>query len=241
MASIYSTNFSTGPGARVFYHGGNTTTTWVQELIWLQQNDTWMTGTTIFGADPNCHLTVTIEPLTQILRLFYSSGDSAVEEQWLNITAQNATFQRGVSVPSLLAKTTSDMAAVSTNQSTYLYYISAASAGANLTIRELELSPQPSSNPSGSSSLVAMPDALAEDTGRTVPSAFMPMSAVLSTLDGGQTISVMWADGVASPKSGYSTLRTVRRRTGENWGEVTYGQAQGQEQIPLGDDNANSS
>ena len=241
MAAAYSTNFSTGPGARLFYHGGNASMPWIQEIVWNHQNDSWRMGASIFGADPTSHLTATIEPASLVLRLFYSSGSGTVEEQWVNMTAPNATYQRGLSVPSLLANTTSDMAAVSTNNSTFLYYASSPSAGANVSIRELALSPQPGSTASTSSSLVAMPDLLADDTDRTVPSAFAPLSAVLSTLDGGQRITVLWADGVADPKSGYGALRATSRATNATWGDVRYGQAQGMVEVPLGDNNANPS
>ena len=241
MAATYSTNFSTGPGARLFYHGSNKTDTWIQELIWYHQNDSWAMGTAIFGADPTSHLAATIEPLSQVLRLFYSSGSGAIEEQWIDITAPNATYQLGVRIPSLLAKTSSDLAAVSTNDSTLLYYASAPNPSANITIRELELSPRPDSAASTSSRLVAMPDLLANDTDRTLPNTFAPLSAVLSTLDGGQTITVMWADGVVDPESGYGALRAVSRSTNASWGDVSYGQAEGMVQVPLGDDNANPS
>ena len=241
MAAAYSANFSSGPGARLFYHGGNASATWIQELVWNHRNDSWRPGASIFGADPTSHLTATIEPSSLVLRLFYSSGGGTVEEQWLNVTAPDATYQRGLSVPSLLAKTSSDLAAVATRDATLLYYASAPSAGANVSIRELALTPQPASTASTSSSLVAMPDLLADDTDRTLPSAFAPLSAVVSTLDGGERITVLWADGVADPKSGYGALRSTSRAANATWGDVRYAHAEGMVQIPLGDNNAEPS
>ena len=241
MAAAYSTKFSTGPGARLFYHGGNASTPWVQELIWLQSNDSWREGAKLYGADASSHFAVTIEPASHILRLFYSTGDGAVEEQWLNLTAEDTGYQRGVSIPSLLARTNSDMAALSTNTSTLLYYPSAPSLSGNVTIRELELSLQPESTVSTSSALVAMPDLLAENTNHMIPSAFAPLGATISALDGGRLITVTWADGVIDPRSGYGALRAVTRAVNATWGDVNYGMAEGMVQIPLGDNNANPS
>ena len=235
MAAVYSTAFAGGRGGRLYYHGGNATINWIQELVWHYANDSWSLGAMLFGAVPGCHLTVTIEPRTNILRLFYASGQSDVAERWLNITTKNASYQSGISVPELLAKPTSDMAAISTNDSTFLYYVAPPSSSANVTIRELTLSPQPNSAASTSTSLVAVPDLAAKDTGY---SAFAPMSAVLSTSNGGAVITVMWADVVVGTKSGYGALRTVNRAANASWGDASYGKAEGLETIPLGDNNA---
>ena len=241
MAAAYSSHFLTGPGARLFYHGGNATSKWIQELLWHQNNDTWTVGAAIYGADSNSHIAATIEPQSQALRLFYTNGGGAIEEQWTSITANNATYQRGVSIPDALMRATSDVAAISTNDSTYLYYASVPDAAANTSIRELALSPQPNSLASAPPGLAAIPDLLARNTARTVTSAFAPLGAVLSTLNGDEKITVFFAESVVDPKAGYGALKAISRAVNGTWGNVSYGQASGMVEISLGDDNADPS
>ena len=239
-AAVYSQNFTAGAGARLFYHNSNSTANWIQELIWFQTNDSWIMGSEIYGADPQSHIAATIESSTFILRLFYTTPSKTVEEQWANITAENYEYQQGVSMDSLVARVSSDISVVSTEDSTFLYYPSVASESANVTIRELALSPQPSSIASGSA-LVAVPDLLARNTGDTLPSVFAPLAATLSAADGGRTVTVIWADGAVDRRSGYEALRAVSRPVDGTWGSPTYGNAEGMVRLPLGNDNAEPS
>ena len=81
MTAVYSRNFSTGPGARLFYHAQYLNgTAFVQEMVWAQTNDSWTKGADIAGVNPNSHLAASIDESEGVLRLFYSTGDKNLEE-----------------------------------------------------------------------------------------------------------------------------------------------------------------
>ena len=84
IAAAYSTKFkATGPGACVFCHAQHSNgSTYVQELIWTQNNDSWAQGATITGVSPNSRLAATIGESLGILRLFYSAGDNTLQESY---------------------------------------------------------------------------------------------------------------------------------------------------------------
>jgi len=96
MAAVYSANFQTGPGSRLYYHAAELNgTSWVQELIWTQQNDSWSMGATFYDAWPSSHLAATIDENTKILRLFFSSGDLTLSEYYTNISSPNPFYHKG--------------------------------------------------------------------------------------------------------------------------------------------------
>ena len=96
MAAAYSTDFYGGPQARFFYHNqaGNGIPV-LQEMIWIQTNDSWIYGATLTDSWPNSHLAMTIDPVTKTLRLFYSAGNLTLQESWLNISEAGATWRTG--------------------------------------------------------------------------------------------------------------------------------------------------
>ncbi|KAL6720993.1 hypothetical protein ACLMJK_000093 [Lecanora helva] len=96
MSAVYSVNFDDGPGIRLFYHAKQLNgSSFVQELIWNQKNDSWSKGAELQDPYPNSHLAVTIDETTKILRIFYSSGDKALREEWLDITNTKAGYSLG--------------------------------------------------------------------------------------------------------------------------------------------------
>lgn len=96
LAAVYSEDFSTGPGARVFYHAmpdDNNQEGFVQELIWDQRGDSWSLGAKIDSPVSISQLAATIDG--QALRLFYCSGSGALQESWLNMADPKASYKRG--------------------------------------------------------------------------------------------------------------------------------------------------
>lgn len=96
MAAVYSQNFHTGPGLRLYYHAENLTgTTYVQELIWTQSTDSWVNGAKLYNPWPTSHMVATIDDSTQILRLFFSSGNSTLQEAWMSVSDPSGTYKNG--------------------------------------------------------------------------------------------------------------------------------------------------
>ena len=96
MAAVYSVNFDDGPGIRFFYHNvQNNGSTYVQELIWNQKSDKWTKGAIIQRPYPNSHLAATVDENSKILRLFFSSGNRTLSEEWLDITNTKAGYNSG--------------------------------------------------------------------------------------------------------------------------------------------------
>ena len=96
MAAVYSANFQNGPGIRLYYHTEElNSTSWVQELIWSQHNDTWSTGAAFYDAWPSSHLAATIDASTMILRLFFSSGNLTLSEYYTNISSPDSSYHKG--------------------------------------------------------------------------------------------------------------------------------------------------
>lgn len=96
MAAAYSKNFHSGPGTRLFYHSQQLNgSSYVQELIWYQGNDTWSYGTRLHTPWPNSHLAATIDESTKILRLFFSSGNNTLQEMWMSLTDPNGEYRNG--------------------------------------------------------------------------------------------------------------------------------------------------
>ena len=89
MTAIYSDNFLTGPGTRLFFHQS----TWIQESVWTQSTDSWALGSTFPNSVSCSRLAVT--EAGSVLRLFYVTAGPVLQEALLNITQPNATWQVG--------------------------------------------------------------------------------------------------------------------------------------------------
>ena len=221
LAAAYSANFSTGAGARLFYHTENETDHWIEEKIWHQENDTWSDGTKIYGALPGSHLSAVFESSSQALRLFYATPDNTLSESWLNISDSSAAYQKGISISNILMNPSADITTASTSAGTFLYYASMVSTDSNITIRELKL-PKPtiSNDDSASlSSLVTTCDLMAKDTGGKLPSLYVPIGAAAApaTSDQKETITVFWPEDVEDQQSGYGALKAFTRPIDGSW------------------------
>ena len=96
MTAVYSENFHAGPGVRLFYHAENLTgAPFVQELIWTQSSDSWTNGAKLLNPWPTSHLAATIDESTQILRLFFSSGNKTLQEAWMSLSDPTGTYKNG--------------------------------------------------------------------------------------------------------------------------------------------------
>ena len=96
MAAVYSTKFHAGPGIRLFYHATQLNgTSFVQEMIWNQNNDSWLQGAVLNRPVPNSHFAVTVDESTNILRVFFSSGDRTLSEEWMDISNPNGVYNSG--------------------------------------------------------------------------------------------------------------------------------------------------
>lgn len=235
LTAVYSASFSTGPGARLYFHQANSTSNWVQELVWLHNNDSWARGSQIFGLDPNAHLSAVVEAPSQTLRLFYSTPDNAIKEFWSNITSPTPAWQAGVNIPNILLNPSAHLSAVSVANATFLYYSSSLSSTSNnVTIREQALSLLPATSlPAQTPTIVAQPALQATDTGGKNASYFVPLGAVGSDEDG--SITVFYTEGAVDPRSGYSGLTSVYRMADGQWSGG--GSSQNRAAVPLGYDD----
>ncbi len=97
MAVAYSMNFHDGPGARLFYHFlSENGTTWVQEMIWKQDDDSWSQGAVLRDPWPGSRLAAVIDETGHTLRLFYSIGNLTVRESYLDIRDKTSSYQLGI-------------------------------------------------------------------------------------------------------------------------------------------------
>ncbi|MCJ1308692.1 hypothetical protein MMC25_002346 [Agyrium rufum] len=237
MAVVYSTEFATGPGARFFYHvSDGTGSSYVQELIWFQTNDSWAEGAQFSAAVSSSHIEVVIDDSTETLRLFYVANGPTLRESYIDYTRDDATYENGQSYTSLLQHHNSDFAVLSTNASTYLYYLSPTNATSPvLSIRELNLPIAGSSatvNPS-SASIVATPALLSNDTQGTTVANYAPVAATALN----NTITVFFTQSVADSLGGYGEIVSVSRGLEGSWAQSSYGEASGQSLLPLGSDD----
>lgn len=126
MTAVYSENFESGAGCRLFSHSSNGSSV-VRELIRNKNEEDWSRGAT-FDAYPNFHSSATIDESTRILRLFYSTGGRALQY----ITKKNAKYEKGArqlrvlptlgpSLENYLIHSSADIAAIS---DTYVYHYS---------------------------------------------------------------------------------------------------------------------
>lgn len=97
MAAVYSENFHSGPGLRLYYHAENLTgAAYVQEMIWTQSTDSWANGAKLLNPWPNSHLAATVDESTQILRLFFSSGNNTLQEVWMSVSDPTGSYKDGM-------------------------------------------------------------------------------------------------------------------------------------------------
>ena len=98
MTAVYSKMFKTGPGARLFYHAQQMDgSSFVQEMVWLQNNDSWSQGATIKGVYPNSRLSAVCDEKIGVLRLFYSSGNRTLQESYTSMSTVGGTYKNGKS------------------------------------------------------------------------------------------------------------------------------------------------
>ena len=263
MAAVYSKNFHSGPGIRLFYHAeqlnGNSS---VQEMVWNQRNDSWSNGAKLSSPWPNSHLAATIDESTHILRLFFSSGSQTLQESYTNISAPNDGYHNGIrngshkssvttniifpglSLQNYLDHNSADIAAVSINGTTYVYHYAPSGQTAEAGIHELTITGIPGSFKNQeaynlSSPFVASPKL----TSNGQQSLYQPLAAsntVVPGLAGG--VYVFWADKITGDQSnsmgvsGFGELSEISRPFANTTWPST-----GQLQIPLGDDNSQPS
>lgn len=138
-----------------------------------------------------------------------------------------------------MAKNDADIAALSVNGSTLVYYYSDVGTPG---IHELNITGAPGNNSetSRNGTVVAEP-ALLSDGGAV--SLYTPITAALGQLPGmTPEIHVFYADNTISTTSGYSRLSDVSRPVNNNtWPTSNYGSSDGQIQLPLGTESANPS
>ena len=238
FAAVYSRNFSTGPGARLFYHaqemdGSN----FVQELIWAQNNDSWTKGAMIEDANPNSHLAATVDESIGILRLFFSSGNRSLLEAWTSMGSSGGNYTKGRScaycqippwltfytagpVDSFLSANNADLAAVSSNGTTYLYHYASPAQTASVGIRELVIRRTSQSRQESfnlSEPIVTSPLL----PGGTNASLYQPLAASITAVrDLPPQFLVFWADKPTGDpntnSTGYQSLAQVSRPANSN-------------------------
>ncbi len=254
MAAVYSANFQTGPGIRLYYHTEKLNgTSWVQELIWIQQNDTWSTGAAFYDAWPSSHLAATIDSSTMILRLFFSSGNLTLSEFYTNISSPDHSYhkgknspplvppnpklnlQKGLQLPSYLHTNNGNLAALSTPASTSLFHNSPQG------IRELHISGSPLSPNSQESFNLSEPLVSSPNMHSIAGTGlYQPLTASVTMAKGLDTqVYAFWADMVtgeaAAGKGGYGELSEISRQAGNASWPIG---GKGLVSIPLGVNNA---
>ena len=235
LTALYSEDFAAGPGARIYFHQFNDTSAWVQELIWMQNNDTWSYGSQIFGPPADSHLCAMLEPQNHAIRLFYSDKHNAIKEIWWNITSSAPEYNEGITLPGVLLHPSVDFSVLNLPDANYLYYSTTLSPNSNVTIRELPIPLLPDTSITNKISTdVAEPALQAEDTGGKNASVFVPLAAVSSS--GQDFITVFWTEDAVDPRSGYGSLMSAYRALNGTWGDVEYGQAQNMLSVDLGAD-----
>ena len=219
IAAVYSDAFVGGPQVRLFYHqpqinGGDT---WIQELIWYQNNDTWAEGSQFKDAWPRSHMTATIDDSTQILRLFFSTGNKNLQEYWAAVNGPNPAYKQGLRLKSYLTANNADLAAISSNGTTHLYHQSSVSEN---EVHELTITGIPGSVEHQESFNQAEPLAVQASSDPANPNIYVPFTAAMTApIKGlGNAIYLFWSDQVAGdPKKnggvegGYSRLSQISR------------------------------
>lgn len=108
IAAVYSTSFFGGPQARVFFHTQTMKgASIIQELIWNQNADKWTKGTNFTTAYPTSHMAATIDESTNILRLFFSTGNKTLQEYWTDVTSIDTNYAKGKFLRQIHVRTSS--------------------------------------------------------------------------------------------------------------------------------------
>lgn len=241
IAAVYSDAFSAGPQVRLYYHQPqvNGNATWIQELIWFQNNDTWAEGAQFTDAWPRAHMAATIDDTTQVLRLFFSTGGKTLQEYYAFVNDPDLSYKKGIRFKSYLTANNADLAAVSTNGTTYLYHQGISDRN---SIRELTITGIPGS---------ADKQETYNETGLAVeassdpkkPNMYVPFTAALTANVKGLSSSIylLWSDQVAGdPKTnggvegGYSQLSEISKPIGDQ----KFPSNKESVNIPLGESNS---
>ena len=255
MTVTYSTNFKSGPQARLFYHaqqmdGSN----YVQEMIWTQNNDSWAQGATIKNAYPNSRLSATTDDKIGIIRLFFSSGNHTLQESVMRLQDPSGTYRSGESAPkgtgrkqkinkrkfsgifltNFLSHNSVELASISINGTTYLYHQESDDG-----IHELTITGDPGSSSNQESFNISQPLVASPNlpTGSN-SSLYQPLTVARTVVPGTKDqLLVFWAEkptGQAGRNdTGYGQLTQLSRLVGDpRW------PATGMVQIPLGSDNS---
>lgn len=242
IAAVYSDAFSAGPQVRLYYHQPqvNGNATWIQELIWFQNNDTWAEGARFTDAWPRAHMAATIDDTTQVLRLFFSTGGKTLQEYYAFVNDPDLSYKKGIRFNSYLTANNADLAAVSTNGTTYLYHQGISDRN---SIRELTITGIPGS---------ADKQETYNETGLAVeassdpkkPNMYVPFTAALTANVKGLSSSIylLWSDQVAGdPKTnggvegGYSQLSEIGKPVGD---QKFPSNKESVNNIPLGESNS---
>ena len=214
MTAVYSTDFNTGPGCRLFYHTQSSSGPIVQEMIWTQNNDTWYPGAVIVDPWPTSQLAAVIDPNTHILRLFYSAGNLTLQESYIDITKPSTNYTTGLSIGNFFAADDSSFAAIILNNTTLLYHYNVTSG----SITEFSV-PSPSSTTvatlSGRQNTVVSP----HETNPSGIALYHPIAAAITDTYGLPTsVYVIWADTKDDQETGYERLMaTDREEISEKW------------------------
>ncbi|KAK3168157.1 hypothetical protein OEA41_004603 [Lepraria neglecta] len=244
IAAVYSKNFYNGPGVRLFYHSQwqSNGTTFVQEMIWNQQNDSWSEGAKLNNVWPNSHVTATIDDSTNILRLFFSSGGNTLQELYLPIMDPNGQYTDGLSLNNFLGHNNADIAAISINGTIHLYHYAFSNQTAAPGIYELIITGTPGSINKQEAYNLSMPFVSSPQlTVNGYESVYQPLAVSNTAVPGLQPqIYVFWADRITGDPttalSGYGELLEISRPfSNATWPST------GSLQIPLGDINSQPS
>ena len=242
IAAVYSDAFSAGPQVRLYYHQPqvNGNATWIQELIWFQNSDTWAEGAQFTDAWPRAHMAATIDDTTQVLRLFFSTGGKTLQEYYAFVNDPDLSYKKGIRLKSYLTANNADLAAVSTNGTTYLYHqgISDRNSIRELTITGITGSAdkQETYNETGL--------AVEASSDPKKPNMYVPFTAALTANVKGLSSSIylLWSDQVAGdPKTnggvegGYSQLSEISKPVGDQKFPSNKGSVNN---IPLGESNS---
>ena len=236
MAAVYSANFQTGPGIRLYYHAAELNgTSWVQELVYAQQSDSWSMGAVFQDAWPNSHLAATVDDNSKILRLFFSSGNLTLSEYYTNISSTDSSYHKGnIRLTSYLHSNNGNLAALSTPTGTSLFHYSSQTPPG---IHELHISgsPSPTNQESYNETFVFSPN-LDSTAGNAL---YQPLAASATMAKGLEMqVYAFWADiatgDAAAGKGGYSELSEMSR----NVGNTSWPAAKDQVSIALGVNNA---
>ena len=238
LAAVYSRKFVGGPQTRLFYRQpGLNGSTWIQEAIWDQNNDTWRNGANFTDSSPNSHFAASIDESTDILRLFFSTGGKTLQEYWTNITTPDTIYAKGFKRENFLPHNNVDISTVSLNGTTFLYYYSTK----DKKIKEMNITGTPGDVADQDTNTITNVTEPAS-TSKSGRAAYQPLAAAKTDVVGLKpSLMLFWADNLAGmnatmqQEGGYTRINQIQRlRDDEGWPlkpELV--------EIPLGSNNAN--